>query len=98
MTGRSVGDRSCPGQARQTTECAVRLRFTRGGRNKAPFYRLIAIDRKDRREGRPLEFLGYYDPLKKETQLNAPAIKKWLENGAIPSDTVANLLKKALIM
>jgi len=85
-------------QARQTTECAVRLRFTRGGRHKAPFYRLVAIDRKDWRDGRPLEYLGFYDPMKKETQLNAPAIKKWLENGAIPSDTVANLLKKALIM
>jgi len=80
------------------TTSQVRLRFSRGGCHKHPFYRLVAIDRKDRREGRPLEFLGFYDPLKKETQLNAPAIKKWLENGAIPSDTVANLLKKALIM
>lgn len=42
--------------------------------------------------------LGWYDPLKKETNLNAPAIKKWLEVGAQPSDTVENLLKKALIL
>jgi ribosomal protein S16 len=42
--------------------------------------------------------LGHYDPLKKETNLNAPAIKKWLEVGAIPSDTVSNLLKKAMVI
>lgn len=42
--------------------------------------------------------LGFYDPLKKETNLNAPAIKKWLGNGALPSKTVANLLKKAMVI
>lgn len=42
--------------------------------------------------------LGWYDPIKKETNLDAPAIKKWLMNGAQPSDTVENLLKKALIL
>ena len=51
-----------------------------------------------RRDGRPLEDLGWYDPLKKETSLNAPAIKRWLETGAQPSDTVRNLLKKAYII
>ena len=79
-------------------ECMVRIRFQRYGRKKAPFYRIVAIDRKDRRDGRPLEFLGFYDPLKKETQLNAPAIKKWVENGAQPTETVRCLLKKALII
>jgi small subunit ribosomal protein S16 len=86
-----------PGEKIETTS-QVRIRFSRGGCHKKPFYRLIAIDRKERRQGRPLEFLGWYDPLRKETQLNAPAIKKWLGNGAQPSDTVANLLKKALIL
>jgi hypothetical protein len=42
--------------------------------------------------------LGWYDPLKKETNLNAPAIKKWLANGAEPSDSVKNLLKKAMVI
>ena len=42
--------------------------------------------------------LGYYDPLRKETNLNAPAIKKWLEVGAQPSETVGNLLRKAMII
>lgn len=79
-------------------ENRVALRFQRYGRTKLPFYRLVAIDSKDRRDGRPLEFLGWYDPLKKETNLNAPAIKKWLENGALPSDTVRGLLEKAYVI
>lgn len=76
----------------------TQLRFQRFGRKKAPFYRLVAIDSRDRREGRPLERLGFYDPLKKETSLNAPAIKKWLAVGAQPTETVANLLKKAMVL
>lgn len=79
-------------------ENRVAIRFTRGGRRKSPFYRIIAIDSRDRREGRPLEFLGWYDPMTKETNLNAPAIKKWIGHGAQPSDTVGNLLKKAMII
>lgn len=65
---------------------------------QAPFYRLVAIDSRDRRDGRPIEYLGWYDPLKKETNLNAPAIKKWLQVGALPSETVRNLLKKAYVI
>lgn len=79
-------------------ENRVAIRFQRYGRKKAPFYRLVAIDSKDRRDGMPLEYLGWYDPLKKETNLNAPAIKKWLANGALPSDTVRTLLKKAYVI
>jgi small subunit ribosomal protein S16 len=86
------------GASRATTvsvENRVALRFQRLGRKKAPFYRLVAIDSRDRRDGAPIEYLGWYDPLRKETNLNAPAIKKWLGNGAQPSETVRNLLKKA---
>ncbi|KAF8072891.1 HCF101 [Scenedesmus sp. PABB004] len=79
-------------------EARVAIRFQRYGRKKAPFYRLVAIDSRDRREGRPIEYLGWYDPLKKETNLNAPAIKKWLQVGAQPSETVENLLKKAYVI
>jgi ribosomal protein S16 len=53
------------------------------GRKKLPFYRIIAVDSRVRRDGKPLEFLGWYNPLNKETNLNAPAIKKWL-SGAQP--------------
>lgn len=84
--------------SRSTTvavEARVAIRFQRYGRKKAPFYRLVAIDSRDRRDGAPIEYLGWYDPLRKETNLNAPAIKKWLGQGAQPSDTVRNLLKKA---
>lgn len=79
-------------------ENRVAIRFTRMGRKKLPFYRIIAIDSRERRDGKPLEFLGWYNPLNKETNLNAPAIKKWLEVGAQPSDTVASLLRKAMII
>eukprot|EP01024_Parvocaulis_polyphysoides_P020068 TRINITY_DN1922_c0_g1_i1.p2 TRINITY_DN1922_c0_g1~~TRINITY_DN1922_c0_g1_i1.p2 ORF type:complete len:120 (-),score=10.97 TRINITY_DN1922_c0_g1_i1:215-574(-) len=79
-------------------ENKVRIRFTRMGRKKAPFYRIIAIDSRKRRDGRPLEYLGWYNPMSKETNLNAPAIKKWLGVGAEPSDTVRNLLKKAFVI
>mmetsp|Transcript_7244 Transcript_7244/g.9795 ORF Transcript_7244/g.9795 Transcript_7244/m.9795 type:complete len:124 (+) Transcript_7244:91-462(+) len=81
-----------------TTEAMVRIRFTRVGRKHSPFYRIVAIDQRRQRDGKPLQFLGWYDPIKHETQLNAPAIKKWLDCGAQPTDTVHNLLKKALIV
>ncbi|KAI8476448.1 MAG: plastid ribosomal protein S16 [Monoraphidium minutum] len=81
-----------------TVEARVAIRFQRFGRKKSPFYRLVAIDSRTRRDGRPLEYLGWYDPLKKETNLNAPAIKQWLSNGAQPSETVRNLLKKAYVI
>lgn len=58
--------------------CPPQIRFTRVGRKKLPFYRIVAVDSKVRRDGAPLEYLGWYDPLKKEANLNAPAIKKWL--------------------
>eukprot|EP01025_Chloroclados_australasicus_P020325 TRINITY_DN2142_c0_g1_i5.p3 TRINITY_DN2142_c0_g1~~TRINITY_DN2142_c0_g1_i5.p3 ORF type:complete len:132 (-),score=5.18 TRINITY_DN2142_c0_g1_i5:254-613(-) len=79
-------------------ENRVRIRFTRMGRKKAPFYRIVAIDSRKRRDGRPLEYLGWYDPISKETNLNAPAIKKWIGVGAEPSDTVRNLLRKAFVI
>jgi small subunit ribosomal protein S16 len=79
-------------------ENRVAIRFQRGGRHKLPFYRLVALDSRTRRDGQPLEYLGWYDPLKKETQLNAPAIKKWLAVGAQPSQTVETLLRKAFVL
>jgi small subunit ribosomal protein S16 len=79
-------------------EARVAIRFARFGRKKLPFYRLVAIDSRARRDGKPLEYLGWYDPLRKETNLNAPAIKKWLGVGALPSETVGRLLKKAMIV
>lgn len=74
----------------------TQLRFKRMGRKKRPFYRLVAIDSRRKREGLALEELGYYNPLTKETHLNAESIQKWIKDGAEPSDTVASLLKKAM--
>ena len=76
----------------------TQIRFTRLGRKRTPFYRIIAIDSRKRRDGLPLEYLGWYDQLAKQSNLDAPAIKAWLAKGAQPSDTVRNLLKKSLIM
>merc|ERR1712100_832770 len=82
--------------ARMETTSRVKLRFKRMGRKKRPFYRLVAIDSRRKREGLALEELGYYNPLTKETHLNAESIQKWIKDGAEPSDTVASLLKKAM--
>lgn len=76
----------------------LQIRFTRLGRKRQAFYRLVAIDSKKRRDGLPIEFLGWYDPIKKESSLNAPAIKEWIAKGAQPSETAGSLLKKALII
>ena len=74
------------------------IRFTRLGRKRQAFYRLVAIDSKKRRDGLPIEFSGWYEPIKKESSLNAPAIKEWIAKGAQPSQTAGSLLKKALII
>ncbi|GAB4823939.1 hypothetical protein N2152v2_010985 [Parachlorella kessleri] len=81
-----------------TVENKVAIRFSRLGRKKLPFYRIVAVDSRARRDGKPIEYLGWYNPIAKEANLNAPAIKKWLSVGAQPTETVANLLKKAMII
>jgi small subunit ribosomal protein S16 len=76
---------------------AVKLRLTRSGCKKRPFYRVIAVDSATRRDGRPLEYLGHYNPMTNPAQvtLDAEKIKKWLDLGAEPSDTVRSLIKQA---
>ena len=76
----------------------VRLRLQRFGRKNRPYYRLAAIDQRARREGPVLENLGTYDPVnpKKDQQvkLNSERIKHWLTKGAVPSETVRDMLAK----
>lgn len=74
---------------------AVKLRLTRMGSKKRPFYRVVAVDSATRRDGRPLEFLGYYNPMTNpaEVKIDKEKFQKWLELGAEPSDTVRNLFK-----
>ena len=73
----------------------VKIRLKRVGQKKAPHYRIVATDSRARRDGAPIEELGYYNPRSKELKLNQEAVKKWINNGAQPSETVANLLRKA---
>ena len=72
----------------------VRLRFQREGKPGQAYYRLVAIDRAAKRDGRPVETLGYYNPrLEKEKMtINEPRVKHWCTKGAMPSETVKNLL------
>jgi len=78
---------------------AVKLRLRRLGRKNHPFYRLNAIDSRSPRDGRVIEELGYYDPaLKDDTKQFVAKLdrcKYWLDTGAIPSETVSSLLKRA---
>ena len=75
---------------------AVKLKLTRLGSKKHPFCRVVAATGETRRDGRPLEFLGYYNPMKDpiEVKLDADKIKEWLARGAEPTDTVRSLIKK----
>jgi small subunit ribosomal protein S16 len=73
----------------------VKIRLKRVGAKKAPHYRIVATDSRNRRDGSPIEELGYYNPISKELKLNLEAVKKWINNGAQPSETVAGLIKKA---
>ena len=75
---------------------SVKLRFKRLGRRNRPFYRLVAIDSRSRRDGREIEKLGWYDPIKSDVSLefDEDRLVHWLDQGAIPSDTLKTLLKK----
>ncbi|MBQ2933988.1 MAG: 30S ribosomal protein S16 [Clostridia bacterium] len=75
---------------------AVKIRLRRIGAKKAPFYRVVVADSRYPRDGRFIEEIGYYDPTKEPAIVNidAEAAKKWIGNGAQPTDTVKALLKK----
>ena len=79
---------------------AVKLRLTRMGKKKQPVYRVVAIDSHTKRDGEYIELVGTYNPLMQpaEIKLNEEVALKWLNNGAIPSDTVKNLFKETGIM
>lgn len=75
---------------------AVKIRLRRMGAKKAPFYRIVVADSRYPRDGRFIEEVGYYDPTKEPSvvQIDGEKVKKWLANGAQPTDTVRSLLKK----
>ena len=79
---------------------AVKIRLTRMGKKKHPFYRVVVADQRARRDGAPIEEIGYYNPMTNpaDIKIDAEKAKKWLANGAQPTDTVRSLLKKSEII
>ena len=76
---------------------AVKIRLTRMGAKKAPFYRVVVADSRSPRDGKFIEVVGTYQPIYKENTFNVDEEKalKWLNNGAEPTDTVKNILVKS---
>ncbi len=75
---------------------AVRIRLTRFGRKKKPFYRIVVADSECKRDGKFLDIVGTYDPMQEPAVINVnnDKLQDWLGRGATPSTTVKSLLKK----
>ena len=75
---------------------AVKMRLTRLGDKKAPFYRIVVADSRKARDGEYVDLVGTYNPLKtpEEVNIDVEKAKKWIANGAQPTDTVKTLLVK----
>ena len=75
---------------------AVKIRLKRIGAKKTPFYRVVVADSRYPRNGRFIEEIGYYDPMKTpaESKLDEEKAQKWLKNGAQPTETVKSLIAK----
>ena len=76
---------------------AVKIRLRRMGQKKAPFYRIVVADSRSPRDGRFIDEIGYYDPTQEpsEIRVDEEAAKKWLANGAQPTQTVEKIFKTA---
>ncbi|MEG2174461.1 MAG: 30S ribosomal protein S16 [Oscillospiraceae bacterium] len=75
---------------------AVKIRLRRMGAKKAPFYRIVVADSRYPRDGRFIEEIGFYDPTREPSliKIDTEKAKKWMANGAQPTDTVRSILKK----
>ena len=75
---------------------AVKLRLKRMGAKKRPFYRIVAADSRSPRDGRFIEVVGTYNPIveKDNVTIDKEKVTKWINNGALPTDTVKSILKK----
>ena len=75
---------------------SVKLRLTRMGNKKRSFFRIVATNTASRRDGRPLEFLGYYNPQVSpaDIKIDTDKVQKWMDLGAEMSDTVRSLVKQ----
>jgi small subunit ribosomal protein S16 len=76
----------------------IKLRLKRYGKKRETSYRIVAMNSSSRRDGRPLEELGFYNPRTDETRLDVPAITRRLQQGAQPTDTVRDILRKANVL
>lgn len=76
----------------------LKLRLKRLGKKRYPSYRLVIMENTFRRNGRPIDEVGYYNPITKDYKFDSAKIKKWLTYGVKPTNTVLNLLVKAEIV
>jgi len=76
----------------------LKLRLKRTGKKRFPSYRLVIMENTARRDGRPIEEVGYYNPVTKQSKFEVEKIQKWLNYGVQPTETVLALLKKAEII
>jgi small subunit ribosomal protein S16 len=76
---------------------AVKIRLARHGTKKRPFYRIVVADSRSPRDGRLIEVIGIYDPLKNpaKVEVNMEKLRGWVEKGAITTETVKGILNKA---
>ena len=72
----------------------VRIRLSRRGKKKNPFYRIVVTDKRTQRDGAPIEEIGTYNPKTKELKVDKTKAESWIKKGAIPTETVLTLLKK----
>lgn len=76
----------------------LKLRLKRIGRKRYPAYRLVIMENMTKRDGKPIEEVGYYNPITKQYKFDPERIKQWLNYGVKPTETVFHLLKKAEII
>ena len=76
----------------------IKLRLKRFGKKKQSSFRIVAVNSTSRRNGEPLEELGYYNPRTKESRIETEEVRRRIKDGAQPTETVSNLLKKAGII
>ena len=76
----------------------LKLRLKRTGRKRSPSYRLVIMENTTRRDGRPIDEVGYYNPITKQYNFDSDKIAKWLNYGVKPTKTVFDLLKKSDII
>lgn len=77
---------------------AVKMRLTRMGDKKSPFYRVVVIDSHKARDGQYVDLVGTYNPLNEELKLDVDKAKKWIDNGVQPTETVRTLLVRENVL